>query len=184
MIDIKKRNLKIVQTRNKGTTYQDIADLFGLSRERVRQIIIRSELEKKQRLQSEEIKEVIRLSGDINKKWPTEFLIDGLRFPKHTTRVLNKYFDRYNIIQFSLKDLMDFIIPEHELFHTRFRINAPAYEEKGLGAKTYTSLVDNLSQQDLGHIFNTEWIKRLKILMQYLVKYDKGIPMSLHKYLY
>ncbi len=183
MIDIKKRNLKIVQTRNKGTTYQDIADLFGLSRERVRQIIIRSELDKKQRLQSEEIKEIIRLSDDINKKWPTDFLIDGLRFPKHTTRVLNKYFDRCNIIQFSLKDLMDFIIPERELFRARFWVNVPAFDEKGLGAKAYTSLVDNLSEQDLGHIFNAEWIKRLKILMQYLVKYDKGIPMSLHKYL-
>lgn len=183
MIDIKKRNLKIIQTRNKGTTYQKIADLFGLSRERVRQIIVRSELEGKQRIRSEEIKKIIRLSDDINKKWSIDFLIDGLQFPKQTTWVLNRYFGRYNIIQFSLKDLMDFIIPEHELFYTQFWIDVPALDERWLGIKTYTSLIDHLSQQDLGHTFNTEWAKRVIKLMQYLVKYDKYIPTLLRKYL-
>jgi len=50
MFNLKKRNLEIIQTKNKGATYQQIADLFGLSRERVRQIIVQSELEEEQRL--------------------------------------------------------------------------------------------------------------------------------------
>ena len=98
MINLEERNLEIVQKRKKGTTYQKIADRFGLSRERVRQVIVRYELEEKQRLQSERIKEIIRLSDDIEKKWPKDFLIDGLQFPKRTTWALNKYFDRHNII--------------------------------------------------------------------------------------
>ncbi len=183
MIDFKKRNLKIIQTRNKGITYKKIADLFGLSHERVRQIIIRSEFEEKQRLRSEEIKEIIRLSDDINKKWPTDLLTDGLQFPKPVTRILNMYFDNHNTTLFSLKDLMDFIIPEHELFHTQFWISVPAYEENRVGIKIYSSFIDHLSQQDLGNTFNTEWAKRVIKLMQYLVEYDKYIPTLLRKYL-
>ena len=50
MSNLTNRNLKIIQARNKGATYQKIADLFGLSRERVRQIVVQSALEEEQRL--------------------------------------------------------------------------------------------------------------------------------------
>ena len=73
MSNLKKRNLEIIQTRNKGAAYQEIADLFGLSRERVRQIIVRSELEKKQRLQSEKILAIIKTTDDIKKKMAHQF---------------------------------------------------------------------------------------------------------------
>jgi len=175
--------LEIIQTKNKGATYQQIADLFGLSRERARQIIVQSELKEEQRLQSKKILKIIRLSNDIEKKWSTNFLIDGLQFPKKTTWVLNKYFDRHNIIQFSLLDLMNFLITENELHKAEFWMNVPALKEKWVGRKTYASLVENLSQQDLGHTFNTEWAKRIKKLIQYSVKHGKYIPMPLRKYL-
>jgi len=68
MINLEERNLEIVQARKKVATYQEIADSFGLSLERVRQIAVRSELEERQRLHSERIKEAIRLSDDIEKK--------------------------------------------------------------------------------------------------------------------
>jgi DNA-directed RNA polymerase sigma subunit (sigma70/sigma32) len=70
MPNLKKRNTEIIQTRNKGATYQEIADLFGLSRERVRQITTRSELEKKQRLQSEKILALIKITDVIKKNGP------------------------------------------------------------------------------------------------------------------
>ena len=95
MSNLKKRNSEIIQTRNKDATYQEIADLFGLSRERVRQIITRSELEEEQRLQSEKFLAIIKITDDIKKKWPTNFLIDGFQFPKKTTWALNKYFENY-----------------------------------------------------------------------------------------
>ena len=112
MSNLKKRNSEIIQTRNTGATYQEIADLFGLSREKVRQIITRSELEKKQRLQSEKILAIIKITDDIKKKWPTNFLIDGFQFPKKTTWALKKYFERHNITNFSLSDLMNLLISE------------------------------------------------------------------------
>jgi hypothetical protein len=164
MSNLKKRNSEIIQKRNKGATYQEIADLFGLSRERVRQIIVRSELEKEQRLQSEKILAIIKITDDINKKWPTNFLIDGLKLPKKTAWALNKYFERHSIIQLSLLDLMNFLIPENDLNDTDFLMNVPAFKEKWVGGKTYASLVEYLSKYDLGHNFNTEWEKRIKKL--------------------
>ena len=73
MSNLKKRNSEIIQTRNKGATYQETADLFGLSSERVRQIITRSELEEEQRLQSEKILAIIKTTDDIKKKMAHQF---------------------------------------------------------------------------------------------------------------
>jgi predicted DNA-binding protein YlxM (UPF0122 family) len=182
MSNLKKRNSEIIQTRNKDATYQEIADLFGLSRERVRQIITRSELEEEQRLQSEKFLAIIKITDDIKKKWPTKFLIDGFQFPKKTAWALNKYFDRHNTIQFSLLDLMNFLIPENDLDDTDFWMNVPALKEKWVGGKTYASLVEHLSQYDLGHTFNTEWEKRIKKLMQYSMKHDMYVATALRKY--
>jgi len=50
MSNLTNRNLKIIQARDRGATYQKIADLFGLSRERVRQIVVQSVLEEEQKL--------------------------------------------------------------------------------------------------------------------------------------
>ena len=183
MSNLKKRNSEIIQTRNKGATYQEIADLFGLSRERVRQIITRSELEEEQRPQSEKFLAIIKITDDIKKKWPTNFLIDGFQFPKKTAWALNKYFDRHNTIQFSLLDLMNFLIPENDLDDTDFWMNVSALKEKWVGRKTYASLVEHLSKHDLGSTFNSKWAKRVKQLIQYSAKHDKYIPMLLRKYL-
>ena len=116
MSSLNKRNSEIIQTRNEGTTYQEISDLFGLSRERVRQIIVRSELEKKQKLQSEKILAIIKTT-EIKKKW--------------------------------------------------------------VGGKTCASLVEHLSQYDLGHTFNAEWEKRIKKLMQHSIKHGVNVISAL-----
>ena len=102
------------------------------------------------------------------RKWPEDLLIDGLQFPKRVTTSLKKYFNRHNIIQFSLKELMDFIIPEQELHPKDFLMTVPALREKWIGRKTYSSLVHHLSQQDLGHSFNNKWAKRVKKMVQHL----------------
>jgi hypothetical protein len=179
MSNLKKRNSEIIQTRNKGATYQEIADLFGLSRERVRQIITRSELEEEQRPQSEKFLAIIKITDDIKKKWPTNFLIDGFQFPKKTTWALNKYFERHNIIQFSLFDFMNLLVAENELHDTDLWMNVPALKEKWVGRKTYASLVEHLSQYDLGHTFNAEWEKRIKKLMQHSIKHGVNVISAL-----
>ena len=163
MSNLKTRNLKIIQARNKGATYQEIAGLFGLSRERVRQIVVQSETEKEQRLRSKKILETIKVTDDINKKFKTNFLVDGLHLPKKTTSALDKYFERHNITQLSLLDLMNLLIAEKELHETDLWMNVPALKEKWVGRKAYASLIEYLSKYDLGHNFNTEWEKRLKI---------------------
>jgi hypothetical protein len=61
-------------------------------------------------------------------------------------------------------------------------MNVPALKEKWVGGKTYESLVDHLSKHDLGLTFNSEWEKRVKKFIQYLVKHDNCIHMLLRKY--
>ena len=143
MPNLKKRNSEIIKTRNRGATYKEIANLFGVSPERVRQIILRSELEKRQRIKSKKNLSIIRITDDINKKWPTNFLIDGFQFPKKTAWALNKYFERHNITHFSLSDLMNLLISEKKFHETDLFMNAPALKEKWVGRKTYASLVEN-----------------------------------------
>ena len=164
------RDFEIIQTRKKGAAYQEIADQFGLSRERLCQICLRFVLEEKIKLQSEEIRNVIKLADDIEIKWQKGFLLDGLNLPIKTAWALNKYFNRNNISQFSLKGLMDFNILKHDFSSENILSNMPALKEKWIGRKTYSDFINYLSEHDLGHSFNTEWEKRVKKLEQYFTK--------------
>jgi hypothetical protein len=77
---------------------------------------------------------------------------------------------------------MNLLVAENELHDTDLWMNVPALKEKWVGRKTYASLVEHLSQYDLGHTFNTEWEKRIKKLMQYSMKHDMYVATALRKY--
>ena len=76
---------------------------------------------------------------------------------------------------------MNLLIAEKELYKTDLWMNVPALKEKWVGRKTYSSLVEHLSQYDLGHTFNAEWAKRIKKLMQYSMKHDMYVAAALRK---
>jgi hypothetical protein len=78
---------------------------------------------------------------------------------------------------------MNFLIAEHDFDYTEFWMNVPALKEKWVGRKTYADLVEYLSKYDLGHNFHTEWEKRIRKLLQYLMKHGMHIPVALRKYI-
>jgi sigma-70-like protein len=151
---LEKRNSDILYARKSGATYTEIGARFGLSRSRVQQIYSRHLRAEEARRQAMELREVFK-SSSLNKEWPTKLLLEGLAFPWRSTRALKKYFYKNNILELSLKDLIDFTLPENKPW-----TSSQAFKQRGTGRKTYKELVNHLSKQDLGNLFNTEWEKR------------------------
>jgi hypothetical protein len=79
-------------------------------------------------------------------------------------------------------DLINLLVAENELHDSDLWMNVPALKEKWVGRKTYSSLVEDLSQYDLGQTFNAEWAKRIKRLKQYSMKHDMYVAAALRKY--
>ena len=148
------RDAEIIKARLNKESFAKIGDSFGVSRSRVEQIFSRHLQAEASRKRAQQLQDVFK-SSDLNKKWSTKLLLEGLAFPWRSTRTLKKYFNKNNIDEFSLKDLIDFILPENKLWPS-----SKAYNQHGTGMKTYKELVNHLSTRDLGPQIKTEWQTR------------------------
>ena len=184
MVDYEKRNLEILRMRKEGQSLRQLSSSFGLSFERIRQIILRYEFVRKTEERAEKIKKRFRSSDDIEKKWPTVTVIAGLLFPKTVTWRLKRYFERHNMQQISLKDLMDFLILDKKRRPTDLFEIVLVSKESQFGRKTAYAMIKHLSEQDLGDSFNTEWEKRLESLGRFFKRICQNVPSELRKYLY
>jgi len=184
MIDYEERNLEILKMRKEGKSFRELSRLFGISFERIRQIVFRSELGKEIQEKSEKIRECFRSSDDIEKRWPKDIMLVGLLFPKTVTWRLRRYFEGHDIQEISLKDLMDFLIRDKKRRSTNLFEVVPALRRNHFGRKTVHTMIKHLSEQDLGDSFNIEWDKRLESLRRYFKRIDQDVPSELRKYLY
>lgn len=162
-----KRNLEVIRMINEGMSRKRICERFGISRTRVGQIIAAFQLEARQREQSRQALEKLRSTNSIDKTWPKEIIMDCLRLPKVFAWRLERHFQKENVRQLSLRDLMDFLIPAHIGAGQNVLEIIPAIRKCHVGSKTYSSLVRCLSQQDLGEAFNAEWALRIANVFRY-----------------
>jgi hypothetical protein len=134
----------------------------------VRVIVLKFDLAQKARMKAKELQAAFRSADDLDKKWPAAFLLEALGFPHLPHRALTRYFENNSIQEFSLKELMDFLIPEEA--ETKFDPwdHAPALKTKGIGGKTYKSFIRHLSRQDLGQSFNKKWRRRTRKIKKYI----------------
>lgn len=86
-----KKDAEIIKERIAGESFARIGARFGLSLSRVQQICSRHFQAEKARLRAEQLRDAFKASN-INKKWPTKPLLDGLEFPSRSTRALKNYF--------------------------------------------------------------------------------------------
>lgn len=115
-MDLQTRNAEIVQKRNAGALYKVIVSKFGLSQNRIQQIVHRSRLEKEKQEQSTKLLSEIRMFDDIDKNWPAEALINGLLFPWKAKQCLTNRFRCSIACEISLREIMDFLITDyHEI---------------------------------------------------------------------
>jgi hypothetical protein len=182
IVKVEKRNTEIVQKKDSGISYSAIAFEFGLSRSRIQQIVSRSMKEEKRQEQSTRLLSKLRMFDDIDRNWPTETLIQGLRFPIRAEQRLTEYFSCSNSYEISLRDIMDFLITDYEKIPNDLYEACPAYKQKQIGRKTYSAIINHLSEQDLGHTFSCEWNKRLKKLIRFMKKAWGYIPDSFRQY--
>lgn len=174
-----KRDSEVVRMRKDGISCKLICERFGISRSRVGQIISVFEREEQLRERSGQILQMLRSTNNIGKKWPKETIMECLLLPKVIAWRLERYFQRENIVELSLRDLMDFLItgyiePGQDLFQVM-----PALTQFNVGRKTHAALVRRVSQQDLGETFHTEWAMRIRNAVRYLERTHAYVPSVL-----
>jgi len=98
----------------------------------------------------------IRMTDDIDKTWPSETLINGLQFSIRAKKGLTAHFCSLKVDEISLRDIMDFMITNYDEIPQSLYAACPAYKQNHVGQKTYITIINNLSKQDLGHSFRTE----------------------------
>lgn len=175
----RKRDSEVVRLQSQGVSHRVIAEQFGISPSRVGQIIAASELEEQQETSLLHIQQILKSTDNIDKKWPRETIMECLRLPKVISWRLERHFKKESILELSLRDLMDFLIPERvEIGQDLFQA-MPALARFNVGRKTYNSLVRSLSWQDLGETFNNEWTRRICNLLRYLEEIHAYIPSEL-----
>ena len=179
---VEKRNAEIIQKRESGASYGAIAFEFGLSRSRIQQIVSRYRKEEESQEKSARLLNKLRMFDDIDRNWPIEPLIRGLRFPIRAEQRLTEYFGCSESYEISLRDIMDFLITDYEKIPHDLYEACPAYKQKQIGRKTYSAIVHHLSVQDLGNTFSCEWNKRLKKLIRFMEKIWGYIPNSFRQY--
>ena len=174
-----KRDSEVVRMRKEGISYKQICERFGISRSRVGQIISAFELEEQQRERSRQILQTLRSTNNIDKKWPKEIIMECLLLPKVFAWRLERHFQRENIVELSLRDLMDFLIFGHiEAGQDLFQV-MPALTQFNIGRKTYAFLVGRVSEQGLGEAFHTEWTMRVGNAVRYLQRTHAYVPSVL-----
>ncbi len=181
-VKLEKRNVEIVLKWDSGASYKAIASEFGLSRSRIQQIVRRSIKEDEKQEQSTRLISKLKMLNDIDRNWPIETLIQGLRFPIRAEQRLTEYFGCSNSYEISLRDIIDFLITDYEKIPHDLYEACPAYKQKQIGRKTYSAIIHHLSEQDLGHSFRCEWNMRLKKLMRFMEELWGYIPDSFRQY--
>lgn len=162
-----------------GRTQSQIARHFGISTSRAGQIVKRE----RQRLASTEraqhLCQQIRVGNGLDKKLAVDDLFCVLGLPVRAETVLRAYFNRQGITEFSLRDMMDFLIPAIENPGNHYDL-MPAYKVRMLGQILYAAMIKALSALDCGETFLAEWTARKKRLRDYLVATGGFYPYILN----
>lgn len=167
-MDIKTRNAEIVRKKNAGASCKAIASEFGLSSSRIDQIVNRSRLEQEELYRSTKLLSEIRMFDDIDRKWPTEILINDLRFPWKAKQCLTNRFCGSRICEISLRDIMDFLVTDYETMPNDLYTACPTFQQKHVGSKTYSALIKYFYENYFGRMFDTEWKNRLSKLVCFM----------------
>ena len=156
---IQHRNRLIVERHRNGSKRKAIAEEFGISPERIRQIVLRATRRDRQVAESHELLKAIREADDPNRPWNRTALFNAIDYPHRVRRLLDKhcYPDAAGI---SLKQLMDWCLPEvssasGDLWHC-----VPAYRITGFGNYNVGDLIHCIDRLDFGAAFGSEWAKR------------------------
>lgn len=170
---------EILQMRLEGKAYSEIALRFGISRSRVGQIVKRERQRTEVAERSVVIRNEMRGTKDVGRKLSIDDLFCVLNLPGRPRAVLRAHFNRQGITEFSLRDMMDFLIPIVETPRNHHDL-MPAYRVRMLGQVLYAAMIEALSAVDCGEAFHAEWAERKEGLRKYLTALREPFPYLLH----
>jgi DNA-binding transcriptional MerR regulator len=159
MDSIAERNKQILQLRNEGVSRKEVATKFELSRCRIQLIEKQDAAESTLAERRAQLREEIRTADHLDRLWPITDLLDALLLIVVTRKRLIDHFVKLGKEQLSLRELMDMCL-EAPVEGFDF-MSTPLLRVHGLGKKGFWSVVNRLTEMDLGERVNQEWKKRL-----------------------
>jgi hypothetical protein len=160
---------EVLRLNADGLPNSEIAARLGISTTRVWQLV----KQEQQRYQAAERAVVIRReisdSHTIDGKLSLSDLFCILILPKKHQRVLMAHFAERGIIEFSLRDMMDLLIPVIAVSNDLYD-HMPAYRVRKLGVIIYADIIKAMSAVDCGEACQAEWAARKDMLREYLVR--------------
>ena len=170
---------EIVRITSQGLTYDEILDRYGVAPWKIGRVLHLPGNRDAYRARSEQIQKAFREDDDIERKWPVEDLLCGLAFVTRADTCLRMYFDRHTVVSFSLREVMDWLIPVVET-PARLADAMPAYRQRMVGPITYAEMIKGMSEANCGEAFESEWTERRTRLREYLVGTGGFYPYILH----
>ena len=140
----KERNARIIYLRNQDVSVRDIAKEFDLTKARIYKIISRDKAETEIEKRGEKLIKWIKLSDDMEKKWPLTDLIYGVHLSIRPRNLLIDYFASINIKTISLNELLDFITPRNS-YTQSLLYSAPIIKQTRFGRKMYKEVVHQIA---------------------------------------
>jgi len=167
------RNARIVEMKQQGFTYEQIAEAYGLSKQRPQQII--AEMERRNKLEQAfaTIAAETRATNDLHKSRPVDYFLSALGFPKRGVSVLTWHYRKEGKQLISFNDLLELLLPREYLDDPVSFQPIPALRLKGLGRIVYADLVKRLGELDLGSAFAEEYRHRKAKLLRHLLERDQ-----------
>jgi len=164
MIPISERNRQILQLRKAGSSQADLARRFKLSRGRIHQLAKQDAADKSLAESRARLREEIRAVDDLERMWPVEGLINAVELLVVTRKRLLDHFVKAGKRQISLRELMDMCL-DAPVEGLDFMMS-PLLRVYGVGKKGFWSVVNGLTEMDLGIRCKEEWRKRLVTVKQ------------------
>ena len=162
-VDFPERNLQILRMSQTGMTRREIADRFGLTRNRVVQIVHRLTAEQELKSKLTRLGERIWSTDNLDAEWPVIDVLDALRLMTATRKALLGHLDPDQGGTISLRRLMDVATAEvtgqfsEDLYPKLWTV-------RYIGGKGYRSIIDGISNLPLGENCRREWARRLTSL--------------------
>jgi transcriptional regulator with XRE-family HTH domain len=158
-VPIPERNRQILEMRKEGVSKKEVARRFGLSPSRIWLIERGDKADSSMAERRAKLREKIRVANDLEKLWPVKDLLDAIGLGLVTRQRLMDHFVTTGKRQISLRELLDMCLdaPAEGL---DFMLS-PLLRVHGVGKKGFWSVVNGLTDMDLGNRCNKEWQWRL-----------------------
>ena len=163
------RNADILRMGLTGGDFRDIARQLNISSSRVHQIFKKEKERYDWTRRSRKLQRDYRKRNAIDRKMRIDNLFCMLAFPTKIREVLGHYFGEHEIKTYSIRDMMEFLIPQCQSYQP-LNCVMPACGIRGMGKRYYATLIGTMSSVDCGEEFQREWTERKIRLENYFTR--------------